>query len=253
MSSEQRDLGSPGQRLRRVVRALAEPILEAAKAEEGTGAWESGPEAYPERIREALLDAFAPRVPHDEVESEAEAPTVFIDVERYEQFYRQYSPRIYGFLLRMVHDRPTAEDLLQDIFLKVLPKLHLIRDKEKTAAWLHRIAFNQVMEARREASRRREVATDDLALLDSQGKSEEAGLRHDLEKAISSLPEEQRAVLIKHDIEGWNHQEIAEMMGKQPSTVRSELTLARRRVRAMVAGQTSTHAPHNDGPRTTKR
>ena len=188
------------------------------------------PDDVADRVQRDLLNALSLYTREPRVEAEAQT------LDDVEKLYREYSAQIYAFVLRMVRDRNWAEDLLQATFLRALEKLGTLRDTSKIRSWLHKIAYNLVMEAGRETRKRKEFAVDDSTLLDTLGKSDQTELRHDLEKAIGELPPEQRAVLIKHDIEGWSHTEIADMMDKDPSTVRAEVSLARHRVRATLGG-----------------
>ena len=127
-----------------------------------------------------------------------------------------------------------AEELTQDVFVHLWEKLPTFRGESAFSSWLHRLAVNVVLTGRRVDFRRelRVVTTEDPAAIPGAAAREApAGLAMDLERAISALPPGARAVFVLHDIEGYEHQEIAELTGIAEGTSKAHLFRARRLLR----------------------
>ncbi len=110
------------------------------------------------------------------------------------------------------------------------------RGESAFTTWLHRIAVNSALHGRRSRERRagrEEPMGDEVASVRPQG--DNAVLRLRLEKAMERLPEGMRKVLVLHDVEGYTHEEIAEMLGVNPGTCKSQLFKARARMRALLS------------------
>jgi RNA polymerase sigma-70 factor, ECF subfamily len=155
----------------------------------------------------------------------------------FERLYREHVGRVYAVCVRMVADRARAEELTQDVFVRVWESLGTFRGESAFTSWLHRLAVNTVLQAARGAARYRErvETTDAPELMESVqrggGGSEGPGLRMDLERAIAALPAGAREVLVLYDIEGYSHQEIAGLVGIAPGTSKAQLHRARRLLR----------------------
>jgi RNA polymerase sigma-70 factor (ECF subfamily) len=134
----------------------------------------------------------------------------------------------------MSGDADRAQELLQDVFVRTWRKLDTYRGQAAFSTWLHRLAVNVVLLARRSEARRnaREQLTDDVTVFE-RGTAPPAGpvLQIDLEKAIGGLPNAARSVFVLHDIEGYRHDEIAEHMGIAVGTSKAHLHRARRLLR----------------------
>ena len=157
----------------------------------------------------------------------------------FEELYRAHAPRLFGLVCRLV-GRTEGEDLLQEVFLTAHRKLGLYRGDSSLGTWLFRLATNQCLDHLRSKRARFAAMTDEL---DDEpvapGPSVGAVLgvvdRIDLERAMTSLPVGCRTVFVLHDVEGCEHQEIAEMLGIADGTSKSQLHKARMRLRAMLA------------------
>ncbi len=149
----------------------------------------------------------------------------------YERLYRLQAPRIYGLCVRLCGDRDRAKELAQDAFVQAWKKLSLLDVDAAFPAWLYRIAVNVGITALRQRSRRwaRETGSEMLEALEPSraARSENVGLRLDLERAIAKLPERARTVLVLHDIEGYGHAEIAAQMQIAAGTAKAHLHRAR--------------------------
>jgi RNA polymerase sigma-70 factor (ECF subfamily) len=158
------------------------------------------------------------------------------DLAAFERIYDKFHRRIYGLCLRMTGNRSVAEELVQETFVRVWEKRHLIEPERGFAAWLHRVAVNVVLSDRR-SKRRRAQLVDPGAEPDDLEASRpvagpvgrEAGL--DLERAMEHLPPRARAVFVLHDIEGHRHEEIARLTGVAVGTSKAQLHRARRILR----------------------
>jgi RNA polymerase sigma-70 factor (ECF subfamily) len=161
------------------------------------------------------------------------------DTAAFEQLYRDNVGRVYALCLRMTADPGRAEELSQDVFLRAWNKLSSFRGDAAFSTWLHRLAVNVVLADRRSQGKRwaKLVMTDDMAPFGDAESSSEApgsGLGMDLEQAISSLPEGARTVFVLHAIEGYQHDEIAEMTGTAVGTSKAQLHRARRLLREVL-------------------
>ena len=155
------------------------------------------------------------------------------DHEAFEALYRANVGRIYALCLRLSADVLRAEELTQSVFIKAWEKLGSFRGKSAFSTWLHRLTVNLVLEDKRSERRRTErvLTTDDPALLDGGSVEMQPDVGIDLERAIALLPPGARAAFVLHDIEGYRHNEIAELTGTSPGTSKVQLHRARRLLR----------------------
>ncbi len=163
----------------------------------------------------------------------------------FERIYRLHSRRVYALCLRMVGNTTEAEDLTQEAFLQLFRKIHTFRGESAFSTWLHRLAVNVVLMRLRKKSLpetsleeatepdeesggpRKEVGGPDLLLTGSID-------RVNLERAIGQLPPGYRSVFVLHDIQGYEHNEIAEIMGCSIGNSKSQLHKARMRLRELL-------------------
>lgn len=152
------------------------------------------------------------------------------DPAAFERLYRQHLGRVHAICLRMTANASRAEELTQKTFLAVWQKLPLFRGESAFTSWLHRVAVNTVLADLRAEHRRtqRVFATEDPALYETASNPPPAGTRLDLEQAIATLPPQARAVFVLHDVEGWQHNEIAEQLGVATGTSKAQLHRARK-------------------------
>ena len=160
------------------------------------------------------------------------------DRHAFEKLYRSHCGRIYALCWRMCGgDVSLAEDMVQESFVRAWNKLDLFRGESKFGTWLHRLAVNVVLSDRRIRVKRvgREQELGEAVERTLVGERDVfAGLRKDLEAAISGLPERARTVLVLYDIEGYQHQEIAEMTGMAVGSSKAQLHRARKLVREIL-------------------
>lgn len=155
------------------------------------------------------------------------------DSGAFEALYRRLVGRIYALCLRMARDSQRAEELTQDVFVRAWERLGTFRGESKFTTWLHRLAVNVVLQDGRAKGRResREELVDDPGKYLGRVTVEFPGTRMDLERAIASLPDGARRVLILRDIYGYKYDEIAEMQSVALGTVKAQIHRARKMMR----------------------
>ena len=146
-----------------------------------------------------------------------------------ERLYRRFGSLIYTLALRFVADTGKAEELTQDVFVRVWEKIGSYRWESAFETWLYRLAINRVLSDLRSRGRRSawELAGEELTMNAHPARTLHPGRILDLERAIASLPTGARAVFLLHDLEGYRHREIAEMTGIAVGTCKAQLHRAR--------------------------
>jgi len=163
----------------------------------------------------------------------------------FERIYRLHSRRVYALCLRMVGNTAEAEDLTQDAFLQLFRKIATFRGESAFSTWLHRLAVNVVLMKLRKktlsetpldetndpddenSGPRRELGAPDLLLSGSID-------RVHLQRAIDQLPPGYKQVFVLHDIQGFEHNEIAGLMNCSIGNSKSQLHKARMRLRELL-------------------
>lgn len=157
------------------------------------------------------------------------------DVQAFERLYRAHVSRIYALALRMTADPDRAEDLTQDAFVRAWDRLSTFRGDSAFGTWLHRLAVRVVLGDRRSRGRHAEEALEEDRLdrppRELRTAPARSGTTVDLERAVAALPPGARSVLVLHDIEGYRHREIAELLGVTEGTSKAQLFRARRLLR----------------------
>jgi RNA polymerase sigma-70 factor, ECF subfamily len=164
--------------------------------------------------------------------------------QAFEELVRRYLKPAHAVALGVLGNPADAEDVCQDAFLTALVKLEECRDPARFAAWLLRIVRNRALNFRESRSRREgeplerltSAATAARAVDDPGREAERSELRERLLAALAVLPPSQREVVLLHDLEGWPHREIAELLGTSEGAVRVRLLQARRRLRGLLGG-----------------
>lgn len=164
--------------------------------------------------------------------------------ECFEALYGLHKRRVYSLCLRMTGNIEAAEDFTQDAFLQLYRKIATFRGDSAFSTWLHRLAVNVVL------MHLRKKGLPEVSLDETLDPSEEDGPKKDfgsedqvlagsidrlsLERAIGSLPPGYRLIFVLHDIEGYEHNEIAEMMGCSIGNSKSQLHKARMKLRGVL-------------------
>jgi len=161
------------------------------------------------------------------------------DASAFERVYRTHVAKIHSLTRRMLGSHE-ADEVTQDIFVRTWQKLGQFRGDSAFSTWLHRLAVNTALMELRSRAGGEERETDDAAL-EFVGTVDTAGQRlreqMDLERAVATLPERARAVLVLHDIEGWKHEEIASELGMAVGSSKAQLHRARNLLRQRLGDE----------------
>ena len=175
-----------------------------------------------------MLAANAVRVPMGDSSDVALAAGG--DRQAFERLYRTHSNRVYSLCTRMSGSRSMGEELTQDVFVRTWEKLPQFRGESAFSTWLHRLAVNVVLNARK-IEGKRASRTDESDVGDERwDEGARAPLhieRMDLTDAIAKLPPGARRVFVLHDVEGYKHEEIAELCGITSGGSKAQLHRAR--------------------------
>ena len=166
------------------------------------------------------------------------------DQSAFEALYNMHKRRVYSLCLRMVSNVAEAEDLTQEAFMQLFRKISTFRGESAFSTWLHRLAVNVVLMHLRKKGLD-EVSLDQEPDEDSQDspKKEYGGEdlnligtvdRVTLEKAMGDLPPGYRTIFVLHDVEGYEHNEIADLIGCSIGNSKSQLHKARLKLRALL-------------------
>lgn len=165
------------------------------------------------------------------------------DMAAFEQIYQRHHRRVFSLCLRMTQNPPEAEDLTQEVFIQLFRKIGSFRGESAFTTWLHRLTVNQVLMHFRKRSVRDEKTTEDGETPDEivPGTENYQKMpivdRLALNKAVSALPPGYRTVFILHDVEGYEHEEIARMLKLSVGTSKSQLHKARMKLRTLLRQQ----------------
>ena len=149
------------------------------------------------------------------------------DAIAYERLYRRHVDRIHSLTRRMLGPEH-ADDATQDIFVRAWQKLGLFRGDAAFGTWLHRLAINVVLGRRGDLGKARSRFSDDERVLDRlAARPASVDERVDYEAALALLPAGARQIFVLHDVEGYKHEEIAELLQVSAGTSKSQLHRAR--------------------------
>jgi RNA polymerase sigma-70 factor (ECF subfamily) len=159
------------------------------------------------------------------------------DVDAFETIYNQHAARIYTLACRMAGSPHDGEDLLQEIFLQAHRKLASFKGDSSLGTWLYRLALNHCLDYVRSRRAKMGRLTDTL---DAEGAMEPVAAREtpiarvDLERALQQLPQGCREAFVLHDVEGFDHKEVAKLLGIAEGTSKSQVFKARSRLRGLL-------------------
>ena len=162
------------------------------------------------------------------------------DMQAFEELFRKHRRLVYGLCLRMTQDVAEAEDVTQEVFVLLFRKIGGFRGEANFTTWLHRLTVNQVLMRFRKKKSRREDALEDENLQPHESvrpaspKASQMIDRITLESAIAKLPPGYRAAFILHDVEGYEHEEVARILGCAVGTSTSQLHKARTKLRKLL-------------------
>ena len=166
------------------------------------------------------------------------------DAQAFQHLYDKHKRRVYSLCLRMTSNTAEAEDLTQEAFLQLFRKIGTFRGESAFSTWLHRLSVNVVLMHLRKKSLpqvsleettqpgeedtpRKDFGAEDLALAGSLD-------RLQLQRAVNDLPPGYRTIFVLHDVEGYEHNEIAQMVGCSIGNSKSQLHKARMKLRDLL-------------------
>ena len=166
------------------------------------------------------------------------------DTQSFEGLYSLHKRRVYSLCLRMTGNTAEAEDLTQEAFLQLYRKISTFRGESAFSTWLHRLTVNVVLMHLRKKGLPSVSLEETLEPQQEDGPRKDIGARDNvlagsidrlnLERAIESLPPGYRIIFVLHDVEGYEHNEIAEMMGCSIGNSKSQLHKARLKLRDLL-------------------
>lgn len=165
------------------------------------------------------------------------------DAEAFEQIYWRHHKRVYGICYRMTKNVSDAEDLTQQVFIVLFRKIGSFRGDAAFSTWLHRMTVNTVlMHLRKNKTIKEETIGDgELPEAPSVGKKQSGGNqivdRVVMNELIGKLAKGYRNVLILHDVLGYEHEEIARLLGCSSGTSKSQLFKARQKLRRLLSSE----------------
>jgi RNA polymerase sigma-70 factor (ECF subfamily) len=163
----------------------------------------------------------------------------------FERLYQLHNRRVYSLCLRMVGNTAEAEDLTQEAFLQLFRKIGTFRGESAFSTWLHRLAVNVVLMRLRKKTGS-ESSLEEVTEPDEEtgGPRKDFGApdlelsgsidRVNLKRAVDQLPAGYKAIFVLHDVQGYEHNEIAEIMGCSIGNSKSQLHKARMRLRELL-------------------
>ena len=205
------------------------------------GSARSTPEPAPKRSAPQVSVADDNNLTEAEIIQRAQSG----DEAMFEHLYRRHSRRVYAICMRMVKDPVEAEDLTQEAFLLLFRKIHTFRGESAFSTWLYRLAVNRVLMCLRrkplpsisldEPLDSNETDGPPMIDLGSRDSVLEGLLdRINLERCIKRLPTGYRTIFVLHDVRGYKHQEIAEILGRSVGDSKSQLHKARAQLRGLL-------------------
>ncbi len=156
------------------------------------------------------------------------------DIQAMEAIYKHFNRPIFNLVYRYTYNSEIAEDLLQDIFLKIFTNLQDLKKDETFVSWLYRIAVNtcySYLRGRKGQLQRTVPLSEVEGKIDGRtSKPEDEIMKKSLDDAIQSLPGKMKSIFLLHDVQGFKHEEIARTLGCSVGTSKSQLFKARMKI-----------------------
>lgn len=149
--------------------------------------------------------------------------------EFFGDLYERHHRKLFALCFRFTGNMADAEEQLQEVFMRVLDKIHLFKGDSTFSTWAHRLTVNHLINFCRK--RERNLTALHLDQVPEPSQKFDPGIGMTLQKAIGELPDGYRNVLILHDQEGFRHEEIADFLGITAVTSRTQLSRARMNLR----------------------
>jgi RNA polymerase sigma-70 factor (ECF subfamily) len=162
------------------------------------------------------------------------------DMVAFEELYQRHHRRVYSICLRMLQNASEAEDLTQDVFIQLYRKIGSFRGDSAFTTWLHRMTVNQVLMHFRKRTVKFEKTTEEgetpVQIVSGTENPHKMPIvdKIALENAIEQLPAGYKKVFVLHDVEGFEHEEVARILGCSVGTSKSQLHKARLKLRKLL-------------------
>src|SRR5580765_8613294 len=162
------------------------------------------------------------------------------DMAAFEEVYKRHHRRVYSICLRMLQNASEAEDLTQDVFIQLYRKIGSFRGDSAFTTWLHRMTVNQVLMHFRKRTVKFEKTTEEgetpVQIVPGTESPFKMPIvdRIAIDTAIAQLPEGYKNVFVLHDVEGFEHEEVAKILGCSVGTSKSQLHKARLKMRKLL-------------------
>ena len=162
------------------------------------------------------------------------------DMMAFEELYQRHHRRVYSICLRMLQNASEAEDLTQDVFIQLYRKVGSFRGDSAFTTWLHRLTVNQVLMHFRKRNVKFEKTTEEGETPVQIVPGTESPFKMPIvdkiaiDTAIAQLPEGYKNVFVLHDVEGFEHEEVARILGCSVGTSKSQLHKARLKMRKLL-------------------
>lgn len=153
------------------------------------------------------------------------------------ELYDAHAQRVFRLVFRLTGDDELARELTQETFIRAFAQLGRFRGESALSTWLHRVTISVVSNAMRKVRRfrTREADLDEASLMAVETRVADPDLREKLHRAIDELSEIYRTTFVMHDVEGYTHEEIANVLGVAEGTCKSRLSVARAQLREKLA------------------
>jgi RNA polymerase sigma-70 factor, ECF subfamily len=154
------------------------------------------------------------------------------------ELYDRHAPRVFRLIYRLVGNEDLATEYTQDTFVRVFQRLGQFRGDSAFSTWVYAVAMSSALSGMRKVKRlrAREAELDEADLVAASAPEGDPHLRERLRTELERLPERLRTMVVLHDIEGFTHREIAEMLGIPQGTSKARLAEARTRLREALDG-----------------
>jgi len=160
------------------------------------------------------------------------------DLQAVEILYEHFKASLFSLALRYTYNYAAAEDVIQDVFVKVFTNLHTLDEDKAFVGWLYRITVNTCLSYLRSHKKLRQktIPLDDVQgmVADSEPSAAQKAENKILEQTIQKLPPRLKSVFLLHDVQGFKHQEIAHILGCTVGTSKSQLFKARKKMRKLL-------------------
>ncbi|MCH3923759.1 MAG: RNA polymerase sigma factor [Bacteroidales bacterium] len=150
-------------------------------------------------------------------------------IKEYNECVKNSADRVYCFVIKQVKDSWIAEDIVQDSFMKLWEKKELV-DKQKAKTYLYRIAYNNIVDN----FRKNKYFVNESNIIEQETRIDYSDAKEIIDKALDTLPQIQKAIILLKDNEGYSYEEISQMLDISMEKVKVYLYRARVKMKEMI-------------------